>query len=81
MRTSYEVVDDLDVIAMDQFQRRFFERRQGEWQTFLDDNANAVRQIDGLADPRYFDFLSFAQYLVSAAQRPPVSSKVRVFLS
>jgi hypothetical protein len=62
MRAAYEVVDDLDVVAMDQFQRLFFERRQTEWEHYLRDNANSVKQGQ-LTDPRYFDFISFAQLL------------------
>ena len=44
MRTSYDVLDGLDIVAMDRFQRAFFERRQTEWSYYLADNANAVRQ-------------------------------------
>jgi hypothetical protein len=64
MRTAYEVVDELDIIAMDQFQKLFFERRQTEWEHYLGDNANAVKQ-GVLTDARYFDFITFAQFLVS----------------
>lgn len=65
MRTAYDVVDELDIIAMDQFQKKFFERRQTEWEHYLEDNANSVRQ-GVLTDARYFDFISFAQFLVRA---------------
>lgn len=44
MRSAYEVVDELDVIAMDQFQKRFFERRQEAWAHYIVDCGNSVKQ-------------------------------------
>ena len=62
MRSSYANVDLLDFIAMDEFQKSFFLFRQSEWETYRQDHPN-VMQGD-LADPVYFDFISFAQYAV-----------------
>lgn len=62
MRTSYSVADDLDFVAMDEFQRSFFLYRQSEWESYRDQHPR-VMQGD-LADPAYFDFISFAQYVV-----------------
>ncbi|CAM9280967.1 unnamed protein product [Pylaiella littoralis] len=61
MRSSYQqVVDDLDFVPMDDFQKQFFLLRQGEW---LDYKSNFPRIKQGdLTDPDYFDFISFAQY-------------------
>ncbi|KAL3797470.1 hypothetical protein ACHAW5_006967 [Stephanodiscus triporus] len=62
MRASYNAVDDIDVVPMDQFQRDFFLVRQAEYKTYADSlGPGAMRQGD-LADPNYFDFISFAQY-------------------
>ena len=62
MRSSYNVLDELDVVAMDQFQRDFFLIRQAEYQPYVNLlGAGFVKQGD-LTDPYYFDFISFAQY-------------------
>lgn len=61
MRAGYSATDELDIIAMQDFQKRFFETRQLEWQVYLQKN-NSVRQ-GLLTDPSYFDFISFAQML------------------
>lgn len=61
MRTGYSVTDDLDIIAMQEFQKRFFETRQSEWEVYLKKNKLVKQGV--LADPSYFDFISFAQML------------------
>jgi len=62
MRSSYNVLDELDVVAMDQFQRDFFLIRQAEYEPYVAQlGAGFVKQGD-LTDPYYFDFISFAQY-------------------
>jgi hypothetical protein len=61
MRTSYNACDDLDVIAMNQFQRDFFLIRSAEYETYVSDLGSNVQQGD-LTDPNYFDFISYAQY-------------------
>mmetsp|Transcript_12351 Transcript_12351/g.27044 ORF Transcript_12351/g.27044 Transcript_12351/m.27044 type:complete len:362 (-) Transcript_12351:233-1318(-) len=63
MRSSYSVLDDLDCVPMDQFQRDFFLIRQAEYQPYVDalGGVGSVSQGD-LTDPNYFDFISFAQY-------------------
>ncbi|CAN0529117.1 unnamed protein product, partial [Ectocarpus sp. 12 AP-2014] len=61
MRSSYQqVVDELDFVPMDDFQKQFFLLRQGEWLGYKE-NFPRIKQGD-LADPDYFDFISFAQY-------------------
>lgn len=64
MRSSYNTVDDLDFVPMDQFQKDFFLFRQNRWEDYLK-NHRGLFQGD-LADPVYFDFISFAQYAVIA---------------
>lgn len=64
MRSSYSIADDLDFVPMDEFQRSFFLYRQSEWEIYKDQHPR-VMQGD-LADPSYFDFISFAQYVVLA---------------
>ncbi len=62
MRASYNAVDDIDVVAMDQFQRDFFLVRQAEYGAYADSLGPGAMQQGDLADPNYFDFVSFAQY-------------------
>ena len=62
MRSSYNAVDDLDIVAMDQFQRDFFLIRQAEYKTYADSLGAGAMQQGDLADPNYFDFISFAKY-------------------
>lgn len=61
MRTGYNVVDDLDFVAMDDFQKQFFDIRSKEWEKFIKTNLGMRQGI--LTDPRYFDFISYAQML------------------
>jgi len=67
MRSSYNALDDLDVCAMDQFQRDFFLIRSAEYKPYVDRyfGGTGVQQGD-LCDPNYFDFISFAQYATIA---------------
>ena len=68
MRSSYGIVDDLDFIPMDMFQKDFFIFRQDEWEDYKGKHPT-VMQGD-LADPLYFDFISFAQYAtISSSMR------------
>ena len=60
MRTSYKVADELDFVPMNEFQKDFFLLRQTEWDPYRK-QLPKVTQGD-LADPNYFDFISFAQY-------------------
>lgn len=55
MRASYAVVDDLDFVPMDEFQKDFFLYRQDEWEDYRGYHPT-VMQGD-LADPLYFDFI------------------------
>ena len=68
MRSSYTVADDLDFMPMNDFQKKFFLLRQNEWDSYRD-KVSRVRQGD-LADPNYFDFISYCQYAtISAGMR------------
>lgn len=62
MRNSYNMVDELDFVPMDEFQKDFFLFRQSEWEDYRNYHPN-VMQGD-LSDPLYFDFISFCQYAV-----------------
>lgn len=66
MRTSYSVADELNFVPMDQFQRDFFLLRQNEWDVYRE-TLPSVSQGD-LADPAYFDFISFAQHATLASE-------------
>jgi hypothetical protein len=62
MRSSYNALDELDCIAMDQFQRDFFLIRSSEYQDYTKALGDGMVQQGDLTDPYYFDFISFAQY-------------------
>lgn len=64
MRNSYNTVDQLDFVAMDEFQRTFFLFRQNEWEDYKSYHSNLMQ--GDLSDPVYFDFISYAQYAVIA---------------
>lgn len=77
MRSSYNSVDELDCVPMNEFQKQFFLFRQTEWEDYHNKHPN-VLQAD-LADPSYFDFISFAQYATISAQlRQPRQSFVEL---
>ncbi|CAM9208202.1 unnamed protein product, partial [Phaeothamnion confervicola] len=65
MRSSYQVADELDYAPMDEFQRLFFLFRQREWLDYKNAHPGSLIQGD-LANPEYFDFISFAQYATIA---------------
>mmetsp|Transcript_17807 Transcript_17807/g.26340 ORF Transcript_17807/g.26340 Transcript_17807/m.26340 type:complete len:369 (-) Transcript_17807:595-1701(-) len=62
MRSSYNALDQIDVVPMDQFQRDFFLIRQAEYQPYLNNFGPGMVSQGDLTDPNYFDFISFAQY-------------------
>lgn len=62
MRSSYNAVDELDFVAMDQFQRDFFLIRQAEYLPYVNELGPGLVRQGELVDPYYFDFISFAQY-------------------
>lgn len=62
MRSSYNALDELDCVGMDQFQRDFFLIRQAEYQPYCTELGPGIVQQGELTDPYYFDFISFAQY-------------------
>jgi hypothetical protein len=62
MRASYNALDLIDCVAMDQFQRDFFFVRQAEYLPYIEQLGPGVVQQGMLTDPYYFDFISFAQY-------------------
>lgn len=62
MRSSYQAMDELDCVAMDQFQKDFFLIRQAEYLPYVDTLGPGLVKQGELSDPYYFDFISFAQY-------------------
>lgn len=66
MRSSYNALDRLDCVPMDQFQRDFFLIRQAEYEPYVKSLGPGVVQQGDLKDPYYFDFISFAQYATVA---------------
>ena len=62
MRSSYNAVDAIDIVPMQQFQKDFFLIRQAEYEYYTNALGPGAVQQGDLADPNYFDFISFAQY-------------------
>ncbi len=62
MRSSYQAMDELDCVAMDQFQKDFFFIRQAEYLPYVDSLGPGLVKQGELSDPYNFDFISFAQY-------------------
>jgi hypothetical protein len=62
MRSSYNALDGIDIVPMDRFQRDFFLLRQAEYQSYADALGAGMTMQGDLADPNYFDYISFAQY-------------------
>lgn len=60
MRSAYEVLDSMDVVAMDDFQRSFWLLRSDEWARFRAENVGVSQGV--LTDVRYFDFISTCQF-------------------
>jgi hypothetical protein len=62
MRSSYDALESLRIGGMDQFQKDFFFERQLYWDPYRSSPGLPPVQQGVLADPNYFDFISFAQY-------------------
>lgn len=63
MRSSYQATDELDIVAMNQFQRDFFIIRSAEYEPYIEALGPGLVTQGDLTDPYYFDFISLAQYL------------------
>lgn len=53
MRSSYNVLDELDCVGMDQFQRDFFIIRQAEYEPYVNQLGPGMVQQGDLTDPYY----------------------------
>lgn len=78
LRNGYNAVDKLDFIAMDEFQARFWELRAQAWEKYLKKNPGIIQGV--ITDPRYFDFISYAQMIAiqDALRAPRVVFEERV---
>ena len=75
MRSSYNALDEIDIIPMDEFQKRFFLFRQNEWDDYRQSHPYILQ--GDLSDSYYFDFISFAQYaILSESCRKPLNNFV-----
>ena len=70
LRSTYETVDAMDIMPMDQFQIKFWKARQAEWEPYKFQYAPLVIEQGKLADPLYFDFISYVQCQVIAREIP-----------
>jgi len=57
MRSSYNALDELDVVPMEQFQRDFFLLREAEYKPYADQLGMGVLQQGDLADPVSYIYL------------------------
>ena len=55
-------MDEIDCVAMDQFQKDFFFIRQAEYLPYTNSLGPGLVKQGDLSDAYYFDFISFAQY-------------------
>ncbi|KAI5067335.1 hypothetical protein GOP47_0017863 [Adiantum capillus-veneris] len=62
MRSAYDAADELDFIAMDKFQMKFWKLRQSEVEPYTLQYRPLNVKYGDLTDPLYFDFISFAQF-------------------
>ena len=74
LRSTYECVDGMDVMPMDQFQIKFWKARQAEWEPYRAQYAPLTIEQGKLQDPLYFDFISFVQAEVIAREIPKSAS-------
>ena len=63
MHITKTTLDEIDIVAMNQFQRDFFLIRSAEYEYYVKALGPGLVTQGDLADPYYFDFISFAQYL------------------
>ena len=60
MRNSYNAMDSLDFTPTDIFQKNQFLFRQNEWELYKAEHPNVLQ--GDLANPEYFDFISWVQF-------------------
>ena len=92
MRSSYNALDELDCVPMEQYQRDLFLFRQSEYDDYRTqlgpgviyqgpNRKNPSIMCPCISDAYYFDFLSFAQYATISreiAENPPMIFQERV---
>ena len=61
LRSTYETVDALDMMAMDTFQINFWKSRQSEWEPYTQQYSPLKIEQGKLTDPLYFDFISYTR--------------------
>ena len=74
LRSTYETVDALDMMAMDTFQINFWKSRQSEWEPYTQQYSPLKIEQGKLTDPLYFDFISYTQFKVVAKEIPKSQS-------
>ena len=70
LRSTYETVDAMDVMAMDTFQINFWKSRQSEWEPYTTQYSPLKIEQGKLTDPLYFDFISYTQFKVVNKEIP-----------
>lgn len=79
MRSSYDSVDELDFVPMDEFQISFWRRRASEQESYLGQYSPLKPRIGDLTDPLYFDFINYSQYSTTSSKMQPKEAR-QVFL-
>eukprot|EP00198_Chlamydomonas_reinhardtii_P010335 XP_001699672.1 predicted protein [Chlamydomonas reinhardtii] len=70
MRSAYEAVDDLDFIAMNDFQKQFWRLRASEQEAYNLQYDPLKPKIGDISDSLYFDFISYSQFATIAREMP-----------
>ena len=79
MRSSYDTVDELDFVPMDEYQISFWKRRGAEQESYLGQYSPLKPKIGELSDPLYFDFINYSQMVTTANKMQPKEAR-QVFL-
>ena len=70
LRSTYETVDAMDVMAMDTFQINFWKSRQSEWEPYTQQYSPLKIEQGKMTGPLYFDFISYTQFKVVSKEIP-----------
>ncbi|KAG2436194.1 hypothetical protein HXX76_006506 [Chlamydomonas incerta] len=70
MRSAYDTVDDLDFIAMNDFQKNFWRLRASEQEAYNLQYEPLKPKIGDISDSLYFDFISYSQFSTIAREMP-----------
>jgi hypothetical protein len=68
MRSLYGTIEDLNIVAMNEYQKEFWTFRQSQQPEYLQMIEPLKPRVGDLTDPLYLDFISYSQFLVAARE-------------